>query len=111
MTFTLNAKNKNRFTFTYAANLTGFQVIFRAKNTIEDTTTPIIEVLGTVTSASATISVGYFDIDLTAVTTLGVTFYWEIEINDAISINATYASAPVFILQPTKGTLITRLDN
>ena len=111
MSFSLNAKNKNRLPFTYGADLTGFQVIFRAKNTVEDTTTPIVEVLATITSTTASLSVGYIDVDLTAVTTLGNTFFFEIEINDGATINATPTTPPIFTVQPTKGTLITRLDN
>jgi hypothetical protein len=102
--FTLNALHNNRHLFSYGVDLTGFTVFFRAKNEIENTTAPIVEVTATITSATASLSAGYFDIDLTAITTLNENFYYEVEITDGVN-------PPLFNIQPVKGKLITRLDN
>jgi hypothetical protein len=107
---TLNAKNKNRFPWNYDEDLTGYQVIFRLKQSIEDTTTPLVEVLATVTTTTTTLTEGYFDIDLTGTTYAG-RYYFEIEINDATTINGTPTVAPLFNLAPTACLIQTRLDN
>ena len=107
---TLNAKNKNRFPWSYDYDLTGYQVIFRLKQSIEDTTTPLIEVLANITTITATSTVGFFDIDLTGTTYAGKYFY-EIEINNAASINGVPSIAPLFNLAPTACLIQTRLDN
>jgi hypothetical protein len=109
-TLTLNAKNKNRFPWNYDTDLTGYQVIFRLKQYIEDTTTPLVEVLGNITTTTATSTVGFFDIDLTGTDYAG-RYYFEIEINDATTINGTPTVAPLFNLAPTACLIQTRLDN
>jgi len=107
---TLNAKNKNRFPWTYDNDLTGYQVIFRLKQYVEDTSAPLIEVLGTKTATTATLTTGYFDVDLTSTDYSGK-YFFEIEINDGASINATPTTPPLFNQTPTACLIQTRLDN
>jgi hypothetical protein len=107
---TLNAKNKNRLLWSYDKDLTGYQIIFRLKQSVEDTTAPLVEVLATVITLTATLTEGYFDIDLTGTSYTGRYFY-EIEINDATTINGTPTVAPLFNLAPTACIIQTRLDN
>jgi hypothetical protein len=109
--FTLNAKQKNRHNWVYDDNLTGYQVIFRLKQYVEDITIPLIEVLATHSyNATTSLEEGYFDIDLTGTDYSGK-YFFEIEINDAVSINATPTTPPLFNQTPTACLIQTRLDN
>jgi hypothetical protein len=107
---TLNAKNINRFPWSYDEDLTGYQVIFRLKKYIEDTTVPLVEVLGQSLTVTSGVTTGYFDIDLTSLDISG-TYYYEIEINNATTINGTPTIPPIFNLAPTQCYIQTRLDN
>lgn len=111
-TITLNAKNKNTLAFTYPADLTGLQVIFRAKKNKENATNPLIELLATIDSATQALSSGYFNIDLSVpgLSELGGAYFCEFEINNGATINDPGTAAPTFF-DITQLQIIERLDN
>jgi hypothetical protein len=89
---------------------TSYNVIFRLKKSIENTTTPLIEV-NAVKTLEGTSSTGYWDLDLslTPLELLKGLYYYEVELNDGVN-------APIFFGEKDSATpkpcsINVRLDN
>lgn len=105
--FVLNAKEWNHITYLIDVNTTGFDVIFRLKKNVENTTVPLVEVTA-IKATEGTSSSGYWSIDLKTdpdLASLQGAFVYEIELNDNVTPPVFYGKTPQRCI------LQVRLDN
>lgn len=107
-TLILNAKEITRVTYSLDADTSGYDVIFRLKKSVENTTTPLVEQGAIKLTETSTSSTGYFDIDLQTSPTLAALsgpYVYEIEMNDG-------SNPPIFYgKKPQRCLIQIRLDN